>query len=57
MRLTASGFRELARATASLAPRLAATLEGGYDPRTLPVLVRAAVEGFRKLKEPASAIC
>jgi acetoin utilization deacetylase AcuC-like enzyme len=47
MRVTAGGFRELARQTAALAPRLAAVLEGGYDPRTLPALVAAALEGFR----------
>jgi acetoin utilization deacetylase AcuC-like enzyme len=47
MHVTANGFRELARRTAALGPRLAAVLEGGYDPRTLPVLVQAALEGFR----------
>ena len=46
MRVTAEGFRELARHTAALGPRVAAVLEGGYDPRTLPVLVQAAVDGF-----------
>jgi acetoin utilization deacetylase AcuC-like enzyme len=46
MRVTAAGFRELARRCRALAPRLAAVLEGGYDPRTLPVLVRFALEGF-----------
>jgi acetoin utilization deacetylase AcuC-like enzyme len=46
MRVTADGFRELARRTAALGPRVAAVLEGGYDARTLPVLVRAAVTGF-----------
>ena len=48
MRVTADGFRELARRSATLAPRVAAVLEGGYDPRTLPVLVGAALEGFRE---------
>jgi acetoin utilization deacetylase AcuC-like enzyme len=48
MHVTASGFRELARRTAALGPRVAAVLEGGYDPRTLPVLVRAALEGFQE---------
>ena len=48
MRVTAGGFRELASRAAALAPRLAAVLEGGYDPRTLPTLVRAALEGFRE---------
>jgi acetoin utilization deacetylase AcuC-like enzyme len=46
MRLTRDGFRELARRSAALAPRVAAVLEGGYDPRTLPSLVQAAQEGF-----------
>ena len=48
MNVTADGFRELARRTADLGPRLAAVLEGGYDPRTLPALVEAALEGFGK---------
>jgi acetoin utilization deacetylase AcuC-like enzyme len=48
MRVTADGFRELARRSASLAPRTAAVLEGGYDPRTLPALVAAALEGFQE---------
>jgi acetoin utilization deacetylase AcuC-like enzyme len=46
MRLTRDGFRELARRSAALAPRVAAVLEGGYDSRTLPSLVQAAQEGF-----------
>jgi acetoin utilization deacetylase AcuC-like enzyme len=46
MRLTADGFRELARRTALVSPRLAAVLEGGYNLATLPSLVRAALEGF-----------
>jgi acetoin utilization deacetylase AcuC-like enzyme len=46
MRVTADGFRELASRSAELGPRLAAVLEGGYDPSTLPTLVRAALEGF-----------
>jgi acetoin utilization deacetylase AcuC-like enzyme len=46
MRVSADGFRELARRSAALAPRVAAVLEGGYDPRTLPSLVAAAREGF-----------
>jgi acetoin utilization deacetylase AcuC-like enzyme len=46
MRVTAAGFRELARRTASAAPRLAAVLEGGYNLETLPGLVGAALEGF-----------
>ena len=48
MRVTAGGFRELARRSTALAPRVAAVLEGGYDPRTLPVLVGAALEGFQE---------
>jgi acetoin utilization deacetylase AcuC-like enzyme len=48
MHVTEDGFRELARRSAELGPRLAAVLEGGYDPGTLPGLVAAAVEGFSK---------
>jgi acetoin utilization deacetylase AcuC-like enzyme len=46
MRVTAEGFRQLARRSAALAPRVAAVLEGGYDVGTLPTLVQAALEGF-----------
>jgi acetoin utilization deacetylase AcuC-like enzyme len=46
MAVTAEGFRELARRSASLAPRTAAVLEGGYNLETLPDLVEAALEGF-----------
>ncbi len=46
MRVTADGFRELARRATSLAPRVAAVLEGGYNLDTLPGLVGAALEGF-----------
>jgi acetoin utilization deacetylase AcuC-like enzyme len=46
MLVTEAGFRELARRSASLAPRLAAVLEGGYNLETLPRLVEAALEGF-----------
>jgi acetoin utilization deacetylase AcuC-like enzyme len=46
MRVTADGFRELARRSAALAPRAAAVLEGGYNLRTLPDLVAAALDGF-----------
>lgn len=46
MLVTVDGFRELARRSAELGPRVAAVLEGGYDPRTLPTLVAAALEGF-----------
>jgi acetoin utilization deacetylase AcuC-like enzyme len=48
MHVSAEGFRELARRTADLGPRLATVLEGGYDPKTLPALVGAALEGFRE---------
>jgi acetoin utilization deacetylase AcuC-like enzyme len=46
MRVTESGFRELARRSAALGPRVAAVLEGGYNVDTLPRLVRAAHDGF-----------
>ena len=46
MEVTPEGFRELARRSAALGPRVAAVLEGGYNLRTLPALVRAALEGF-----------
>jgi acetoin utilization deacetylase AcuC-like enzyme len=46
LELTADGFRELARRATMLAPRVAAILEGGYNLRTLPDLVEAALEGF-----------
>ena len=46
MRVTADGFRELARRCANLGPRTAAVLEGGYNLGTLPDLVQAAIEGF-----------
>jgi acetoin utilization deacetylase AcuC-like enzyme len=46
MQMTADGFRELARRSATLAPRVAAVLEGGYNLETLPALVTAALEGF-----------
>ncbi len=46
MEVTADGFRELARRSAALAPRVAAVLEGGYNLDTLPELVEAALEGF-----------
>ena len=37
---------KLARRAATLAPRVAAVLEGGYNVETLPRLVSAALEGF-----------
>ncbi len=46
MRLSAAGFTELARRCSTLAPRVAAVLEGGYNLETLPELVAAALEGF-----------
>ncbi len=46
LRLTADAFTELARRCATLAPRVAAVLEGGYNLQTLPELVAAALEGF-----------
>jgi acetoin utilization deacetylase AcuC-like enzyme len=46
MRVTSEGFRMLASRCAALAPRVAAVLEGGYNVRTLPDLVEAAVRGF-----------
>jgi acetoin utilization deacetylase AcuC-like enzyme len=46
MHVTEAGFRELARRSAALAPRVAAVLEGGYNHDTLPALVEAALEGF-----------
>jgi acetoin utilization deacetylase AcuC-like enzyme len=46
MRVTEDGFRELARRSAALGPRVAAVLEGGYNVETLPTLVRAAHDGF-----------
>lgn len=46
MELTDEGFRDLARRSAALGPRVAAVLEGGYNLETLPGLVDAALEGF-----------
>jgi len=46
MRVTADGFRELARRCRALSDRVAAVLEGGYDLKTLPELVDAALDGF-----------
>jgi acetoin utilization deacetylase AcuC-like enzyme len=48
MRVTTDGFRELARRCAVLGPRTAAVLEGGYNIRTLPDLVGAALAGFEE---------
>ena len=46
MEMTGHGFRELARRSRGLAPRIAAVLEGGYNLGTLPGLVHAALDGF-----------
>jgi acetoin utilization deacetylase AcuC-like enzyme len=46
MRVTAHGFRELSSRCATLAPSVAAVLEGGYNIATLPGLVAAALAGF-----------
>jgi acetoin utilization deacetylase AcuC-like enzyme len=46
MLVTQEGFRELARRSAALGPRVGAVLEGGYNLGTLPRLVGAALEGF-----------
>ena len=46
MEVTEEGFRELAARCASLGPRVAAVLEGGYNLETLPGLVAAAHRGF-----------
>ena len=46
MEMTGHGFRELARRSRGLAPRIAAVLEGGYNLETLPRLVAAALVGF-----------
>ena len=46
MRVSEDGFRELARRSAALGPRVGAVLEGGYELETLPRLVEAALAGF-----------
>jgi len=46
MRVSAAGFRELARRCSSLGSKTAAVLEGGYNLDTLSGLVEAALEGF-----------
>jgi acetoin utilization deacetylase AcuC-like enzyme len=48
LRVTEDGFRELARRCATVAPRCAAVLEGGYNLETLPRLVGAALRGFEE---------
>ena len=46
LELSTDAFAELARRAKALAPRVAAVLEGGYNLRTLPSLVEAALAGF-----------
>jgi acetoin utilization deacetylase AcuC-like enzyme len=46
MYVSTATFRELARRASQLAPRVGAVLEGGYNVRTLPELVEAALDGF-----------
>jgi acetoin utilization deacetylase AcuC-like enzyme len=46
MEVSEDGFRELAERCATLGPRFAAVLEGGYNLETLPTLVAAAHRGF-----------
>ena len=46
MRLTEDGFRMLGGRTAALCDRVVLVLEGGYDPETLPGLVRATLDGL-----------
>jgi acetoin utilization deacetylase AcuC-like enzyme len=46
MNVSTSTFRELARRASQFAPRVGAVLEGGYNVRTLPELVEAALDGF-----------
>ena len=46
LELSTEIFEELARRASTLAPRVAAVLEGGYNLDTLPDLVGAALAGF-----------
>jgi acetoin utilization deacetylase AcuC-like enzyme len=46
MLVSGDGFRALAARTRDLAPRRALVLEGGYDVRRLPALVRAVLTGL-----------
>jgi acetoin utilization deacetylase AcuC-like enzyme len=46
MRLSDRAFTWMAGRATTLAPRVAAVLEGGYNVETLPRLVSAALEGF-----------
>jgi len=46
MRMTEEGFRMLGERAGALCERVALVLEGGYDPETLPGLVRATLDGL-----------
>jgi acetoin utilization deacetylase AcuC-like enzyme len=46
IRLSDASFNWMAERAATLAPRVSAVLEGGYNVETLPRLVRAALDGF-----------
>ena len=46
MRVSESGFRELARSARGVCGRVAAVLEGGYDVDALPGLVRSTLAGL-----------
>jgi acetoin utilization deacetylase AcuC-like enzyme len=46
MYVSTDTFREFAQRASQLAPRVGAVLEGGYNVRTLPELVEAALDGF-----------
>ncbi len=46
MRVTEEGFRMLGARAGALCERVALVLEGGYDPETLPGLVRATLDGL-----------
>jgi acetoin utilization deacetylase AcuC-like enzyme len=46
LELTEAGFTEIGRLCATLGPRVAAVLEGGYNLRTLPALVEAVRAGL-----------
>jgi acetoin utilization deacetylase AcuC-like enzyme len=48
IRLSDAAFTWMAERATSLAPRIGAVLEGGYNVETLPRLVEAALQGFRK---------
>jgi len=48
IRLSDAAFTWMAERALTLAPRVAAVLEGGYNLDTLPRLVRAALDGFEK---------